>query len=391
MAALAAGLACAQTTEVRLTLSGLPEGMKPPVEVTLPGGKKQTVTDAASFRAEAPGSYRATAAAFRVPGKWIDTVLEAAPAQVTVKAGQTAALTLAFKVRPGSGMLWTATARINEETDDFSKGTVRSYSEKALLGGVNGPEKSMQTGPRLFGGAAGPDGAFYYGDGWEWNAVARLAPGAARPAKMSGTEADSPYFDPDGNLWLMRDRKMKRMGSAVVIELAEEEQGLTVTNPVFLANGDLVLAQHSLVARIPKAKLAKSGTLSRSDAAATVTFTSGSITGAAVGPNGDLWLVDVNGEVVQLPAAAIEKGGRDQGRKYPIEGAPMQVALDNEGGVLVLTPGTGDLFRKAPDASGFAKIGNLGRGFDDFSRLTLNPPAVWSPLGKQPGAPVRLQ
>ncbi len=124
----------AQTT-VRLAVTGIPEGSKPEIMATLPSGQTSRLTDPAGFNANLPGKYRVAGQPFRVAGELIDSVLEAPAQEQTVKESAPVTLTLNYRQRPGSGMLWVATARIDEDADDFTKGTVRGYTEAALREG----------------------------------------------------------------------------------------------------------------------------------------------------------------------------------------------------------------------------------------------------------------
>jgi hypothetical protein len=396
----------AQTTEVFLSISGVPSpGLTPPIEVTLPSGRKVSVADPASFRSAEPGLYRASAPAFRVPGRLVDSVLEAAPVSLTVKPGQKAAIAVSYARRGGSGMLWSATARLKDE-DDFSKGSLRGLTEASLLASPSSPDASFTLGPRLTGGAVTANGSLLIGDGWDVNAILRFSPAALarglRPTPVSGSTNVSLFPDGAGNIWTLSDRQLRRYPEsaflsslpakpAVDIELADEDEGLGSAGAVFTPAGDLLLYRNSLIARIPKARLNQSGPLSRADAAAIVTFDSGSVWQAALDPKGDLWITVSAGEVIQMPAAALASGGKVRGTRHAIPGEPRGLCIDNEGGVIVLTSNSGELFRRAPSGGAFTRLGSFGQGFDDFSRLTLNPAPEWSPLGRQPGSPRRLQ
>ncbi len=402
-------LLSAQTpTTVKLQVSGLPPGQTPlpSITVTLPSGKNQTIQSFNDFSSTEPGRYRVNAEPFRLPGTIVDRVLEAPAIDRLVKPGESITLQISYRQRPGSGMLWAATARIDADTDDFSQGTIRALDGTQLQqGGFTKPSAQMLSGPRLAGGIAAPDGSFYFVDGWSANALMRLAPasllptGTAKATRVPNTEAHAYGLSSNGDLWSLHDRTLKRLSTAsltpskplVELSLLDEEDGLPATHFLFTAKGDLVLYGPGRVARIAVAKLSPGQReIGKSDAASIVSLDSGTLGHGAMDEAGNLWLPDENGEVVKLPASALESGGNTRGERFAVPQSASAIRVDNQGGVWCLIRYTGDLYYRAPGAGAFAAKGGFGHGFDEHTQLTLNPPPAWSPLAAAPAFPKRL-
>ena len=393
---------------VKLRVSGLPPGQTslPAIAVALPGGKNVKIESAAQFSASEAGRYRVTPAPFRFAGTLVDSVFEAPPVDRVVKPGESVTLEVAYRPRTGSGMLWAATARIDADTDDFSKGTVRAIAEPQLLsGGFSKPSAQLLTGPRLAGGIAGPDGSFYFVDGWNTNALMRLAPesllpsGAAKATRVPGTEPHSFAISPAGELWSLHDRTLKRLSAGSLtpskafaeIAIREEDDGLPVTHFLFTASGDLLLYGPKRIARISLSTLTTGARqVGRADAAAIVDLDTGTLGHGALDEAGDLWIPDENGEVLKVPRSAMESGGNTRGNRFELPQSASAVQIDNQGGVWCLIRYTGELFYRAPGAAKFVSRGTFGRGFDEHTQLTFNPPPPWSPLAAAPAFPKRL-
>lgn len=406
---LFSSLLAAQTpTTVKLQVSGLPPGQSPlpTITVTLPSGKNQTIPSITDFTSNEPGRYRVNGEPFRLPGPIVDRVLEAPPIDRLIKPGESVALQLTYRQRPGSGMLWAATARIDADTDDFSQGTIRALDDTQLQpGGFTKPSSQMLSGPRLAGGIAAPDGSFYFVDGWTANALMRLPPtslqstGTAKASRVPNTEAHAYGLSPAGDLWSLHDRTLKHLSSAsltpskpiVELTIRDEDDALPATHFLFTSTGDLLLYGPGHVARIPVSKLSPGQReIGKGDAAAILTFDSGTIGHGALDETGNLWLPDENSEVIQLPAAALENGGNTRGERFSVPQSASAIRVDNQGGVWCLIRYTGDLFYRAPGASAFAAKGSFGHGFDEHTQLTLHPPPAWSPLAAAPAFPKRL-
>jgi hypothetical protein len=393
-------LAQANPTVVRLAVNGLPDGPLPAIEVTLPSGQKTAVKTPGEFSASMPGSYRVSGEPFRLAGQLIDTVYEAAPQQQVVKPGTSVTLQLSYRVRPGSGMLWAATARIEDE-DDFTKGTLRALTEENLLaGGFTAPARQLIAGPRLAGGIAGPDGSFYFVDGWNVSSWMRATPAAlattsGKAAPVAGAPAHAYAISPAGDIWTLHDGVVRRLAKgsmrpgAADVELTLEE--LPDGHILFNAAGDLLLYGREQVARIVGAKLNGKRTLTRADAAAFVTFSSGSLGHGAVDAAGNLWVPDENSEVIAISAAQLTGAAAIEPRRFEVPLSASALTVDNAGGVWVLIRYTGELFHLPAGGAAFSRKGQFGHGFDEHTQLTLNPPPVWSPLAKAAAFPKRLE
>ncbi|BDC50384.1 hypothetical protein F183_A27000 [Bryobacterales bacterium F-183] len=384
---------------IQIDLAGVPkEGPRPALELVLPNGQKVANPDPATYVANLPGKYRLSGVAFRQPGKIVDTIMEAAPVERTVKAGEKVTLRLSYAARPTSGMLWIATARIDPDADDFSKGQLRAISEaKLAAGGFTNGDKIITTGPRLLGGAVDAQGNYYFGDGWNTNALMRLSPsGQGTPSKVTGTIPNGFCLDPDGvTVWQVDGRTLVRYnlkdGSLKAkIEVTEDEEEGLGTGMLFLPGGDLLLYRRQLLAVIPAAKLKTSGKLTRADATALTKFDSGALWQAAIDKNGGFWVADENNMVIHVPADAIRKGGTVNAREYPTPEGVVALAIDNEGGVWAMQKLYGEVYYLAPGASAFEKKGVFGKGQDEFTRLVFHPAPEWSPLSQLPGMPKRL-
>lgn len=386
-------LAQASPTVVRLAVNGVPNGLRPAIEVTLPSGQKTVVRTPGEFSASQPGAYRVSGEAFRVAGQLVDTVFDSVPQQQTVKAGTSVTLQLSYRVRPGSGMLWAATARIEDE-DDFSKGTLRSLTEQNLLaGGFTAPSRQLLMGPRLAGGIAGPDGSFYFVDGWNASALMQASPAAlgtssGKAVAVAGAPAHTYAISPSGDLWTLHDGVVRRLGAADV-ELTLEE--LPAGHLLFNAAGDLLLYAAGQVARIPAGKLTGKRKLAVGDVAAMLTFSSGTLGHGALDEAGTLWVPDENSQVIAISAGQLAQGGAVEPRRFEVPLSASAVTVDNASGVWVLIRYTGELFHLPAGGAAFSKKGQFGKGFDEHTSLTLNPPPVWSPLGKAKAFPRRLE
>ncbi len=258
------------------------------------------------------------------------------------------------------------------------------------------------TGPRLSGGFAAPDGAYYFVDGWDHSALMRLNPQAlasktAKPVKVAGTDR-YPYKlshngdlrEKDGIVLRRRSTASLTPGSALVeLTVAEEEDGLPSAHFLFTAEGDLLLYGSGSVARIAGDKIKGKRTLTRADAAAILTFSSGSVGHGALDEANNLWLTTESGPVLQITAAQLESGGTIEPRSYDMEQSSSALTIDNAGGVWVLVRYTGAVHYLEPGGSAFVARGSLGKWFDEHRELTLNPPP-WSPLAMGAGFPKRL-
>lgn len=396
-----------QAPQVTLELAGVPAELFPALQVTLPSGRKVAVAKASEFQGQEAGKYRVTGDPFRVPGPIVDTILEAAPVEAVVKAGEKKTLRLSYSKRGGTGMMWVATVRINEDTDDLSKGTVRGIDEATLqAGGFSKGTAEILTGPRLGGGFIAADGSFHFVDNWDNNALMRLTPTAlargGKPTQVPGSEAHAFALDPKGNLWEAHGGVLRRFNAsswtnglpanpAAEFPLTVDgDDAVPAAGLLFTATGDLLLYDRGRIARFAAAKLASGHPLSRATAASFVEFDGGSTGQGAIDANGDFWLADENSEIVQIPKATLEKGGKARGTRYEVPQSATGVTVDNSGGVWALIRYTGQIFYRAPGGRSFTEKGVFGRGFDEGSRLTLNPPPPWSPL-VQPGMPKRLE
>lgn len=396
---LFAGLLTTPTTSVSVSILGVPEGVRPTLTIQTPAGQRVvtgTSRELADLQFAEPGTYRVTSAPFRAPNGLADVIYDPQPEQrVEVAAGQTATISFRFSQRPGTGLLWIASVRTADD-DDFSQSTIRAFR----LGSGQSPTTdrlwTVKTGPRSYGGVVLPNGILLFGDGWDVDRIVRFdtrrqGQGTVSPA--GGSEHAMTARDPQGRIWLSRDDYARAyvptadggLGSPVV-ELKRDEQAddkpdLNVL--IFRHDGSLVIQGGPGIAIIPAAELNRSHTVRprwRS-------MPPGTRGRGAIDADGNLWFANEGGGVYRVSKEALDGSGPIEPDEFDIEFGLGAIVIDAEGGVLAFNRASGDLWRLPPGGSSFAKIGNLGTGFDHNSQPVLNPPAAGTPLAA--GFPTR--
>lgn len=390
---LATSLTSVSAPNVSMQISGLPSDAQPSVRVTLPSGSVVTVTDPSAFNATETGTYRWTPEPVRAPGQIVDTIYEGPSGEASI--GDTGGtLSVTYAPRGGTGMLWISTNRIDDD-DDATVGTIRAFRNGDLIAGnISGPSREFRRGPRLSGSGFDANGNFYFADGWDDPGIFRISPAGlasnGTAAKAGGLENHVFAFDPQGNLWTASWDRAIRVPAAG-LAAGNFSPNLTLTTQeepyygemVFNHAGDMILVGNDYAWIVPAADLSR-GLAARRE----ITFSSGGLRQAAIDAEGNLWAAGVNGVVIQISAADLGRSGAVTAREYPLPEFMVGVAVDNEGGIWALAFG-GEIFRLAPGGSAFEAKGTVGKGLDDWTRLSFNPPAVGTPLAQMPGLPTR--
>lgn len=387
---------------VTVSLVGAPSGEWPPITIRMPGGS-EIVADSAeelsALKLVEVGRYTVSGPVFRAATGLVDTIYDPQADLVQeVKEGETAHLTFRYFARNGTGMVWVATTRTQDE-DDWSKGTLRSLLGTDLAGGKVRVSDTITTGPRSGSGVVLPSGAYLFSDAWDNDTVMRIgasdlaARGVPRPA--GAVEQGHMTRDPSGRVWVGRQEVARAYVpdasgalGAPVVELKRDEDAeepLDLATLVFRHDGSAIVFGAGGLAIIPAADLARSHTVNPRWRK----IPAGVQGSAAVDAEGNLWTANANGAVHRFAKADLDGRGALTPREYEVELGLHSVTIDAEGGVLALVSYTGNLYRLKPGGSTFEKLGSIGTGLDLSSTLTLNPPAEGTPLAQ--GFPSRLK
>lgn len=381
-------------------VTGLPDEFTSKVEITLPNGSTQAYDWEAGFIGDIPGEYRVTGETVRIPGEIIDLVYEAAPVSGRLDEGGSGTLALRYAQRPGSGMMWVFTTRTDDE-DGHDKAHARAIDAATLArGGFSSPSRNITLPPRLYGGAALPNGDLLYVDDWDNRAVMRLSKAAqggnGAPEPWSASRIGFVNVDPRGRLWISTADFADRYPASVLASgtLGEpeakyesnwdHEDRMSMSSMIFDHDGSVVALGNGSIARVPASHFGASGDVRFPWRVAH----EGGANQVAIDREGNVWATFEYGSVVKFSKEEVEASGEVHGTAYEVPMSVCGITIDNSGGVWILIRWTGELFRLAPGESSFAKVGFMGTGYSESSRLTLNPPPAWSPLAAAPGFPV---
>jgi len=199
-----------KTGKLTVTVSA-PAGVSPSVTVTGPAGYRQVITGTKTLTGLAAGSYTIVAAPVVIPAAIVGTAYDGAisgnPASVT--ASSTAAASVTYGLRPGSGGLWVV--------NYVHSATAVEYSAQQLAASTSGaPATALATGVSGdFGAAFDAEGNLWvgqtgFGDAIvEYSASQLGSSGAPAPAVTLKPSAAGSLngvaglaFDANGNLWV---------------------------------------------------------------------------------------------------------------------------------------------------------------------------------------------
>lgn len=382
----------AQTaTSVTVTVEGLPSNCKPEIKLQSPSGA-QEIDPATPAKFTTAGAYSVRGESFRFKGEIVDTIYDAAEVKTTVNQGQATTITLRYRPRGGTGMLWTVAERIDEDTDDFTKGEVRALTAAALKqGGFSDATRKFTIPSRAYGGMIAPDGSLIFAGGWDDNAILRIMTdqlgGAGQRTKLAGPEPAFVTVDPKGRFWVHLAQSAKcyaqlNFGGAPIAELVASEDGdqIGFDNLVFAADGSMIVFSRGHIQRIPASELTGKKTIARGG----VTNNTGTISQGALDQDGNLWITDEN-SVVHKFAKQADGSFSSDSTEYAVPQATVGLAIDEAGDVWVLNRYSGELLRLNKGEREFKVVGKFGKGHSPSSRLMFNPPPSWSPLAAAPG------
>lgn len=389
---LAGVMATQAATNISLSVEGLPEGCSPVITVTSPDGKAQEIDGAAKWTSSVPGAYTAKGESFRHKGEVVDVIYDASEVKATVVQGKTTSLTLRYRPRGGTGMLWTVSERIDEETDDFTKGEVRALSAAALAeGGFSSATRTFTIPARAFGGVVLPDGSLAFAGGWDDGAIMRmssdqLAVGGQR-SKIAGPEPAFVTIDPRGRFWVHNAESAKcfstiNFSGNPIAELkpAEGDEQVSFDNLLFDHDGSMIVFGRGYIQRVPANQLSGSRSIARAGTATTT----GSVSQGALDQEGNLWISDENSTVHKF-VKQTGGGFSSDSTEYRVPQATVGLAFDESGGLWALNRYSGELLRLSKGESEFKVVGQFGKGHSPASWLVFNPPASWSPIGAATG------
>lgn len=376
---------------VTVSVEGLPADCKPEVSLQSPTGT-QVLDPTSPVKFSALGSYALRGESFRLKGAIVDTIYDASEVRTTLAQGQTTNLTLRYRPRGGTGMLWTVAERIDEETDDFTKGEVRALTAEALVeGGFSDATRKFSIAARAFGGVIAPDGSLVFAGGWDDNAILRIVSGqlaaAGQTSKLSGPEPAFVTVDPKGRFWVHNGEFARCFtttnfsGSpAVELTAAEADEPIAFDNLVFDHDGSMIVFGRGFIQRIAASELVGKKAIARGG----TPNNTGTVSQGALDRNGNLWITDENNVVHKFSKAP---GGSFSGDsvEFEVPQATVGLALDESGDVWVLNRYTGDVLRLKEVERQFTRVGRFGKGHSPSSRLVFNPPASWSPLAAATG------
>lgn len=380
------------STQMTISVSGLPEGVEPKMEVTAPDGSKHLLNAGQPSTFSLVGNYSISGETFRNAGQIIDMIYDAGTVKGALKSGESKSLTLKYAPRGGTGRLWTVSTRINEEEDDLTKGQIRSLTQSELeKGGFKTGSRIFEIPARAGDGVVTGHGSLLYFGGWDEPHIMRVSSNGlgsnGTRAAVAETEPLAISIDPKGRIWLLKDETAVcypagsfEQGSAPKPSITlnndpDSDSPITFGHAIFDHDGSMILFGKGWIQRVPASELTKSGTIQKN---ATTTET-GSINGGALDKDGNLWLTDENSSVWKFPRND-DGSFSASGTQYSVPLSVCGIAIDNEGGVWVLIRYSGELLRLDPGSSEFKVKGLFGRGHTEWSKLVLNPPPAWSPL-----------
>ncbi|MFN7171867.1 MAG: hypothetical protein ACK4P3_03665 [Fimbriimonadaceae bacterium] len=385
-------LALVAQPAVTINISGLPEGAGGYVELITPSGNR-TVTETTTIESAPAGTYQARPQPVRVAGPHIDTVYVAEPASATIEAGKGGSLTVTYRPRGGTGMLWVATERIHDE-DSFDIGELRAFRLTDLqAGSIKEPTRKMQHGPRTATSVLLPNGDILVTDPWEGQflryPVSALA-SAGKPTthKGEGLEYDVRMaVDPAGNLWLLHPNLLVRidqnqLGNAQWKPRARYTPEMLGVEwfpgwPVFDADGNLYLVGVEILVLTPEQQRSGANTTPRK-----LELPPGGKQQAAFDKDGNLWVTDENSALYMVAKSALGGSGRVSAVEVSVPFAVQSIAFDNAGNLLFTVRYEGGqlYMRKADELQSGSNI-LLGQVPSvNYSNIILNPPPAWSPL-----------
>lgn len=398
----------AQTTpppppKLTVTISGLPQGVLPDVDFASPSEKK-AITEGFVIENPAAGDYTLTPRPVRNGDPVVDTIYEAKSAKLSLKANGSGTLSVTYSPRGGTGFLWVATERLNDE-DDLSKGQLRGFRASSLAKeSVGAPDRTMSIEPRGFHLAIDGLGNLVSPNPWSsivyrWTPAGLGSAGSGSNATIEGLAYEGAVaFDPRGNLWVVSPTMLQMIAAADLmkanpkvsrtIKLPEGDDIPGLGSPLFAADGKLYCAGRNTTIFTPN-ELASSG-MKRGRL---VAFEDTGSTGqASWGPDGRIWFADENSTIWAASVDQLKLGGGGGQPEVQTE-APLSVhglTFDNSGNMLFTTRFEGGkLYRRAADKiaeDGGELLGDFPAA--SYSTLHFNPVPAWHPLASMPGLPV---
>jgi sugar lactone lactonase YvrE len=304
-----------------------PAGVTPSVAVTGPGGYHRTLSATDTLSGLAVGSYTVTAATVRGANPIVATVYTATVTggAATVVAGATAAASVSYAARPGSGALWVA---------NLGGNTVGGYSAAQLAASTAAaPATALGSGAsRIAFDAGGNLWVTDVGDRVVEFAASQLATsGRPTPAVTLSADghgslffAEGLAFDASGNLWVVNPsntvvefaaNQLAASGSPTpAVTLSDTGGSLnTPVNLAFDVSGNLWIANHenSTLVEFAKSQLGASG--SPTPAVTLSDDGSGSLSGPiglAFDASGNLWVAsNRDSTVVEFSASQLTASG----------------------------------------------------------------------------------
>jgi NHL repeat len=398
---------------LKISVSGLPNGVNADVTVTGPGGFRSPFGVSSIISNLVPGSYAIKAQTVRAQGSVVDLIFEPSAAiTVTITAGMTSAATVTYALRLGSAAIWLPT----------SSGQLRAYNASGLgFGGTSGvlPNTTLNTP------AGGGNAAVAFdknGNLWTLNSASNTllefapsqlaANGTPTPVRAFTRSFNRPAslaFDASGNLWVAN------LGNDTIVmltalQLSQSDNpapGLVISasaipgivpslhgvaslafdkdSSLWALNG----ATPESVVRFSPDQLLRSG-----NPAPALGLTPGLSAGSdiAFDAAGNLWITDYGAsEVVKYAAAQLAPGDRGPATRIrAVNGSlanPTGLAFDSSGNLWVANTGNNTLVEFAADAlpasptadspeatSTISNVRDLAFGFIAFDPAPLNLP-----------------
>jgi len=395
------------TGSLKVTVTGLPGGVRGAVTVTGPAGYSKTVTATTTLANLALGTYSVAAAAASNGNAIVPTMYDgsASSSPVTVRQNTTVSTTVSYAARAGSGQLWVPT-----------------WGSSVMIGYQSGTLAASGSAPDVSVGLANAEGEAvvfdHAGNAWvssfdshifEYTAASLASSGVPTPTVTITTAGAivGMAFDASGNLWagdyansqvLEYTPAQLAAGGTPTPHVVITSNSGSIQSPLGMAfdpSGNLWVSNqgNSHLVEFTPAQLAAGGNPApHVDLAPTATHSLSDPYGVAFDANGNLWVSNNGspGTIVRFDASQLTTSGNPT-PAASIAGSsagsgPEGLAFDFSGGLWVADNGSNEL-RQFTNVSSLT--GNVapppdliitGLSDGDADEIAFSPPPPSTPI-----------